>query len=32
MQVGWHAVAVVQYTFTHEQYKEKNNNTEQHNY
>jgi hypothetical protein len=28
LQLGWHAVAVVQYTFTHKQYTEQNNETE----
>jgi hypothetical protein len=27
-QLGWHPVAVVQYTFTHKQYKEKHNERE----
>ena len=28
MQLGWHPVAVVQYTFTHKQYTEQRNETE----
>jgi len=28
MQLGWHPVAAVQYTFTHKQYMEQHNETE----
>jgi hypothetical protein len=28
MQLGWHPVAVVQYTITHKQYTEQHNETE----
>ena len=28
MQLGWHPVAVVQYTFTHKQYAEQHNETQ----
>jgi len=28
LQLGWHPVAVVQYTFTHKQYTEQHNETE----
>jgi len=27
-EIGWHPVAVVQYTFTHKQYTEQHNETE----
>ena len=28
MQLGWHPVAVIQYTFTHKQYTDQHNETE----
>jgi len=28
LQLGWHTLAVVQYTFTHKQYIEQHNETE----